>query len=122
MKKLIVSLKSSTEVLQDFESALKAGKSRKRKTPHYEVSFDNKKDFDRFARNIFILSSIAHFKPNSIYELGKLIEMDVSNLNKIILFFEEIGVLHIQRKKLKGREIKKPIVDYDQIEFDLKAA
>lgn len=122
MKKLIVSLKSSTEVLDDFKKAMKSANKKKIKEPHYEVSFDNRKDFDKFARNIFILSTILHFQPNSVYELSKLLEMDVSNLNKIILFFEEIGVLQVKKKKLKGREVKKPIVDYDQIEFDLKAA
>ena len=50
------------------------------KGTHFEISFDNKKDFDRFVKNIGILSLISKLRPNSIYELAKLANMDVSNL------------------------------------------
>jgi hypothetical protein len=48
--------------------------------------------------------------------------MDVSNLNKVIIFFEEIGALKIKQRKLNGRILKTPVVEYSKIEFDLKAA
>lgn len=63
---------------------------------NYEVSFDTKADFNRFVRNIPILSAIIAFKPRSVYELAKLTELDVSNLNKVIQFFEDIGVIKIK--------------------------
>ncbi|MFC2074797.1 hypothetical protein ACFLRA_00815 [Bdellovibrionota bacterium] len=122
MKKLVVSLKTSTEVFRGFKKALKKAKKRKTKSPHYEVSFDNKRDFDKFARNIYILSNILTFKPKSVYELAKLSGMDVSNLNKIIIFFEEAGAIHIKTRKIDGRKVKTPVVDYDLIQIDLKAA
>ena len=59
----------------------------------YEVSFDNKADFNRFVRNIPILSAIIFFNPRSVYELAKVTGLDVSNLNKTVQFFEEIGVI-----------------------------
>jgi predicted transcriptional regulator len=122
MKQLIISLKSSSEVLSDFKKAFKKVKKRKIKEPHYEISFDNKRDFERFAKNIYILSDIKTFKPKSVYELAKLSNVDVSNLNKIILFFEEVGVIQVKKRKIKGREVKTPIVNYDEIKIDLKAA
>lgn len=120
-KTLIVSIKSSHEVLQDFSKAFKAISQRKMKGTHYEISFDNKKDFDRFVKNIGILSLISKLKPKSVYELAKLADMDVSNLNKIILFFEEAGVIKVVRTKVAGRTVAKPVVEYDKIEFDLAA-
>jgi predicted transcriptional regulator len=121
MKRLIVSLKSADEILDDFKGFLRKAKRGKVKKPHYEISFDNKKDFDRFVRNIFILKYILIFKPRSIYELAKITKIDVSNLNKIILFFEEVGALKVESTKVSGRLVKRPVVEYDTIEFNLAA-
>ena len=118
-KTLIVSIKSSHEVLQDFSKAFKAISQKKMQGAHFEISFDNKKDFDRFVKNIGILSLISKLKPKSVYELARLADMDVSNLNKIILFFEEAGVIKVVRTKVDGRTVAKPVVEYDKIEFDL---
>lgn len=122
MKQLVISLKSSSEVLEDFKQAFKRVKTRRIKEPHYEISFDNRRAFERFVKNIYILSDILAFKPKSVYELAKLSGTDISNLNKIILFFEEIGVIQIKKRKIKGREVKTPIVNYDTIKIDLKKA
>ncbi len=122
MKKLIVSIKSSSETLSDFKKALKDARKGRLKSDHFELSFDNKKDFDRFIRNLGILSAILVHKPKSVYELAKLVDMDVSNLNKIILFFETVGAIKIKTSTVNGRTVKTPVVEYEQIEFDLKAA
>ena len=121
MKTLVVSIKSSGEVLKDFERALKKARAGRLKKPHYEISFDNRKDFERFIRHISILTMILALKPRSVYELAKLSHMDVSNLNKIILFFEEVGAIRLKTTKIMGRTVKQPIVEYQKIEFDLAA-
>ena len=120
-KTLTISVKSPHQALESFTKAFKAISQRKMKGTHYEISFDNKKDFDRFVKNIGILSLISALKPKSVYELAKLADMDVSNLNKIILFFEEFGVIKVIRTKVDGRTVAKPIVEFDKIEFDLAA-
>jgi predicted transcriptional regulator len=122
MKKLIVTIKSSSESLADFKKALKAARKGHLKGDHFELSFDNKKDFDRFVKNLGILSSILIHKPKSVYELAKLVDMDVSNLNKLVVFFESVGAIKIKTSSVAGRTVKTPVVEYDQIEFDLKAA
>ena len=121
MKHLIVSLKTTDEIFDEFKSAFRKAKKGKVKDPHFEISFDNKKDFDRFVRNIYILKYILIFKPRSIYELAKIAKIDVSNLNKVILFFEEVGALTVKTTKVSGREVKTPTVAYDTIEFKLAA-
>ena len=122
MKKLIVSIKSSGETLTDFKKALKEARKGRLKEDHFELSFDNKKDFDRFVKNLGVLSAILIHKPKSVYELAKLVDMDVSNLNKLILFFEVVGAIRIKTSTSGGRTVKTPVVEYEQIEFDLKAA
>lgn len=121
MKHLIVSLKTSNEILDDFKKAFRRTRKGKAKKPHFEISFDNKKDFDRFVRNLDVLKYILIFRPKSIYELAKLAKIDVSNLNKIILFFEEVGALKVKTAKVSGRMVRTPMVEYDTVEFKLAA-
>ena len=122
MKKLIITIKSSTDTLTDFKGALKSARKGRLKEDHFELSFDNKKDFDRFVKNMSVLSVILNHKPKSVYELAKLVDMDISNLNKLIVFFEAVGAITIKTSIVGGRRIKTPVVKYEQIEFDLKAA
>ncbi|MBI5300346.1 MAG: hypothetical protein HY877_08680 [Deltaproteobacteria bacterium] len=121
MKHLIVSLKTSDEILDNFKKAFRKAKKGKVKKPHYEISFDNKKDFERFVRNLDVLKYILIFKPKSVYELAKLAKIDVSNLNKVILFFEEVGALKVKVTNVSGRLVKMPVVEYDTVEFKLAA-
>lgn len=120
MKTLTVTLKSSSEVLSDFKAALNKTNYYK-KNPKYEISFDSKRDFTKFVNNIDILSIISKFKPKSVYELSKLCDKDVSNINKIINFFNELGIIKIKRTRIEGREVNTPIVEYDNIRFNLAA-
>lgn|SRR3989344_4672121 len=122
MKKLIVSCKTADQVFEDFKKAAKKIKSGKfNGETHYEVSFDNKADFNRFVRNIPILAAIIAFKPRSVYELAKLTGTDVSNLNKVIQFFEDVGVIKIKSAQVAGRKVKQPHVEYDEVTFRLAA-
>lgn len=122
MKRLIVSCKTANQVFEDFK---RAARRVQRGTFHgeteYEVSFDNKADFNRFVRNLPVLSSIIALRPHSVYELAKLIGMDVSNLNKVILFFEEIGVVSVKMTKASGRTVRQPHVEFEEVTFRLAA-
>ncbi|HCU25634.1 MAG TPA: hypothetical protein DF383_11520 [Deltaproteobacteria bacterium] len=121
MKHLIVSLKTADEIFEDFKRAFKKAKKKKLKSPHFEISFDNKKDFERFTRNLYILKYILLFKPKSVYELAKITNMDMSNLNKVILFFEAVGAVRVKTSRVAGRVVKTPSVEYDTVEFRLAA-
>jgi predicted transcriptional regulator len=118
MKRLVVSIKEPSVILDEFKKSMLKAKAGKLK-PHFEISFDDRKNFNRFIENIHILSNIRTLKPRSIYALAKRADMDLSNLNKIILFFEKMGVIRIQEDVVSGRRVRRPIVDYDRIEFKL---
>ena len=123
MKKLIISVKALTQTLNDFERALtRANRGQLRKSPHMEVSFNNRKDFERFVRNVSILMSIQQLNPISVNELSKMLNKDQSSLNKLIMFFEKVGVIKILESKVHGRAVKTPKVEYDTIEFRLRVA
>lgn len=122
MKKLIVSLKTRGEVFSDFKKAFGDARRGKLSGEHYEISFESKKEFDRFVKNMSILAVIYKQKPKSVYELAKLVDMDVSNLNKLMDFFAMVGAIKLQASTVGGRAVKTPVVEYGQIEFDLRAA
>ncbi len=122
MKKLVVSCKTVDQVFEDFKhAARKVQRGTFHGEAQHEVSFDNKADFNKFVRNIPVLSAIIVFKPRSVYELAKLTNTDVSNLNKVIQFFEEIGVIKVKTSKVDGRTVKKPHVEYEEVTFRLSA-
>ncbi len=121
MKKLIVSVKPTSQALEDFKKTLKSARAGKLKKTHLEVSFDNRKDFERFVGNLHVLQSIRTLKPTSIYDLSKKTGLDVSNLNKLVRFFEALGVIEVVESVADGRKVKSPRVSYDKIEFDLVA-
>jgi predicted transcriptional regulator len=122
MKKLIISIKSPAQTLDEVRARLeRAQKKAGRVTPHYEISFSDMKQFKKFISNIDMLTSIQLFKPNSIYELASIMQKDVGNVNRMINFFEEIGAIRIEENVVGSRNVKTPLVDYDKIEFDLVA-
>ena len=123
MKKLIVSMKSTEEAFSNFKRvASQIRKGRPPKTAHYEISFETKKDFNKFVKNMYILMAILNYKPHSIYQLAKIIDRDLSNIKKVVAFFEDVGAIKIKEEKVSGRTVKRPVVDYDKVEFNLKAA
>jgi predicted transcriptional regulator len=73
-------------------------------------------------KNLGVLSTILTHRPKSVYDLAKLLDVDVSNLNKLIIFFESVGAIKIKTSMVNGRAVKTPIVEYEHIEFDLKVA
>ena len=120
MKKLVVSCKTLDQVFKDFKTAAnRVRRGRVQGETEYEVSFDNKADFNRFVRNIPILSAIVAYKPHSVYELAKLTHSDVSNLNQTVQFFEDIGVVTIKTTEVEGRTVKQPKVQYEEVTFRL---
>ncbi len=122
MKKLVISVKSTSKLLSDAKKAFKYVKKNKDKsTPYYEISFTDMKEFRKFINHIDVLTAIQMFQPNSIYELANIMERDIANLNRIINYYESIGAIKTKDKIVKGRAVKTPIVDYSKIEFDLAA-
>jgi len=122
MKKLVLSIKSSSQLLKEAKSAFKDVKKNKKKaTFHFEISFTDLKEFKKFMNNLDVLSAIQVFKPKSIYELASYMNKDVGNLNRIINFYESVGALKTKEKIIDGRAVKTPILEYSKIELDLAA-
>jgi len=122
MKKLHISLKTTEQTFDDFESVWNKLHNGEDLEPHYEISFECKKHFQEFIKHIDVLIHVLNDKPNSLYELSKVMGCDLSNLSKKISFLVDMRVLRIEETIVNNRTLKKPIVDFDSIEFRLRAA
>ena len=85
-----------------------------------KISFSQKRDFERFVKNMEILNTIKSSNPQSIYALAKLEKKDVANVAKIVSFYEKLGVLKMKLSLLRGRKVKTPFVEFDQISFAVR--
>ena len=48
-------------------------------------------------------------------------QKDTANVSRLVGFFEEVGAIRVEESIQKGRNVKRPVVDYEKIEFDLIA-
>lgn len=120
MKKLFVTYKTTKSTLDSFKKSFKEAKKGKL-DDHFELSFSNEKDFNRFVTNINVLNAIKIHNPGSINELSKILLKDQGNISKLISFFEAYNVIKVLSEKNGKRISKKPTVLFDSIEFKLGA-
>lgn len=122
MKTLTIALKTSDDLFEDAMEAMKeAMKKEVKKAPQYMITFTSPKDFDKFLKHIKLIRVIKYLKPESVYELAKVMKVDVSNLNKSIQFLEDFEVIKIKVTKKNGRTLKKPIFEFDDIRIKMAA-
>ena len=111
MKKLIISMKSSEQIFSDAKKVMNAIKDGKKlRTTHYEISFESKKDFHKFVKNLHVLMFILNDSPSSIYELAQISNMNVSNLRRIISFFELVGAIRIEENVISVGLLKNQLL------------
>lgn len=120
-KVLVVSMKGLDQVFSEVSDVMTKLEKKQKVTPSYGISFKEPKMFKKFVKNMMILLWIRKFKPESIYDLARILDMDMGNLTKLISFFEDCGAIKIETYKKGKQTVKKPIVNYDEIKFDLVA-
>jgi predicted transcriptional regulator len=60
-------------------------------------------------------------RPESVYDLAKLFDRDMSYVSKEVRVLEGMGLIKLSKKTVSGRERFKPVALYDRIvvDFDL---
>ena len=86
-----------------------------------KIVVDNLDDLRKILtpERIRILQVIKNGKPNSIYELSKLLERDRSAVMRDLEFLNKLGFVEFKEERWKKRKSKKPIVPYDEIEVSI---
>ena len=85
-------------------------------------NIEKKYDFesvDKLLRHLKTLRVIKCLKPESVYELAKAMDVNVSNLNKLIQFLEKFEIIKIKKVQKKGRVLKRPIFEYQDIRITM---
>lgn len=120
VKRIDIGIKGLAESLKDFAGAwkkLEAGKRIKREDGIY---FDSINTMRAVLTNnrLLILKTIRERKPDSVYELAKILERDLKNVNQDLKLLAEIGLVTLERTE-EDRKRVVPHVDYGKILLEI---
>ena len=119
-KVIKLTVESTKEVLKKFATAL--AKSRKGEIEeHSGISFESIESLRNILtrRRLELLSAIRHRKPNSIYELSKILDRDIKSVNTDLKILKENDFVTFKRVN-DGRQRVIPVVEFDKIDIMVK--
>ena len=120
MKNAKIIIRSIDAIKKEWEAALKGKKKSIQKND--EVIFVAIETVAKvFAKTrMEVLRAIILEKPNSIYELAKIVDRDFKNVHSDVKLLSEIGLIDLQETK-GARNGLKPVARFSGIELDLAA-
>lgn len=119
-KVIKLTVESTKDVLRKFATSL--GKVRKGEIEeHSGISFESIESLRNVLtrRRLELLSVIRHKKPNSIYELSKLLKRDIKSVNTDLKILKENDFVAFKRVN-DGRQRIIPIVEFDKIDIKVR--
>ena len=118
IKRVKIGIKSLEDVLGNAREAMKRlGRGEKVKKES-GIYFENLDAFRRTLteKRLEMLHVIKEKHPSSVYQLAKILNRDIKNVNMDLEYLREVGLVEIKRSKEK-RERVIPEVNYDVIEL-----
>ena len=119
---LKITIKTVSEALDDVRSAFKAAESRRRVGRRGGVYFTS----IAAARNLLtpnrlaLLRAVRSDRPGSIYELAKLVNRDLKNVQDDLRLLARYGLVRMADGKGSGkRRVRVPHAVFDQIELKI---
>ena len=118
VKRVKIGIKSLEDVLSNAKEVMKKLERGEKVKRESGVYFENLEAFRRALteRRLEMLHVIKEKHPSSVYELAKMLDRDIKNVNVDLEYLREIGLVEIKRSKEK-RERVIPEVNYDVIEL-----
>ena len=120
VKKIDIGIKGLQESLNDFSEVwkkLEAGKKVRKEEGIYFDSIDNMRAVLTNNR-LLILKTIREQKPNSVYELAKMLHRDLKNVNQDLKLLSDIGLVTLEKTEADKKRIV-PHVDYGKILLEI---
>lgn len=120
VKKIDIGIKGLKESLRDFAETwkrLEAGKKIKREEGIYFDSIDTMRSALTNNR-LLILKTIRERKPNSVYELAKMLGRDLKNVNQDLKLLADIGLVTFEKKETDKKRVI-PHVNYAKILLEI---
>ncbi len=120
VKKIDIGIKGLKESLKDFAEVwkkLEAGKKVKREEGIYFDSIDTMRSVLTNNR-LLILKTIRERRPQSVYELAKMLGRDLKNVNQDLKMLSEIGLVTLEKTEADKKRVI-PHVDYRKILLEI---
>lgn len=120
VKKIDIGIKGLAESLKDFSEAWKkiaAGKKVKKEEGIYFDTIDTMRAVLTNNR-LLILKTIRERKPGSVYELAKILNRDLKNVNQDLKMLSEIGLVTLEKTEADKKRVV-PHVDYAKILLEI---
>src|SRR5205814_5039754 len=117
-KTLTIQIKSTKDALEGFRESFKAVEAGRRVTRHKGVYFTS----IEAARNLLtpnrlrLLRAVRRDRPGSIYELAKIVDRDLKNVQDDLRLLETYGLIRMADATRSGkRRVRVPEALFDQI-------
>jgi predicted transcriptional regulator len=116
IKNVRLDIRSEDEFIAEAKEAMKAVAKGKTVKPQSVISFESLKTMRKFITDerLRILKAIRKYRPDSIYELAKILNRDAKNVTDDVHYLSELGLIEIKKTK-DGRQKTKPVVNYEKI-------
>src|SRR3990172_4528649 len=118
IKRVKIGIKNLEDVLSNAREVMKKLERGEKVKKESGIYFENLEAFRRALteRRLEMLHVIKEKHPSSVYELAKMLDRDIKNVNMDLEYLKEVGLVEIKRSKEK-RERVIPEVNYDAIEL-----
>ena len=120
IKRIDIGIKGLKESLGDFVRTwgnLEAGEKVKKEEGIYFESVDTMRSILTNKR-LLILKTIKEKKPNSIYELAKILGRDIKNINQDLKLLSDVGLVALEKIETDKKRVI-PHVDYSKILLEI---
>ena len=120
VRKIDIGIKGLKESLKDFAETwkkLEAGKKVRKEEGIYFDSIDNMRAVLTNNR-LLILKIIRERKPNSVYELAKMLDRDLKNVNQDLRLLADVGLVTLEKIEDDKKRVI-PHVDYGKILLEI---
>ena len=120
VKKFDIGIKGLRKSLKDFADtwkSLEAGRNVKKHEGIYFDSIDNMRAILTNNR-LLILKTIRERKPKSVYELARILERDLKNVNQDLKLLSKIGLVTLEKRETDKKRIM-PHVNYSKILLEI---
>ena len=120
-KELKLYIEKTAEFKEKIKSELRAiDRGKAKKLGEDSISFQSLEQLRKFLtpKRLELLRVIRHKKPNSMYELAKMVGRTPENVNTDIKFLEQLGFVEVERIH-DVRKKSVPEVTYDKMTLEL---
>ena len=117
-KVIELSIRPTKEILKDFAEVLGRARRGQKIEPHVGISFESIDGLRNVltTRRLELLSIVKHRKPQSVYELSKLLKRDLKSVNTDLKVLKDNDFIELQKID-EGRHRSIPRVNFENIKI-----